>query len=130
MAASAVYSIWHQSGYAIVNFNWQADSGGFCNSSGIIDSITGRVIGARMITNNANSGYWPYSGYGMTINTGYGLDVLRGYCASVPSSNALLTRYYNQSCMDCVLVQDSLRIAVTSAGDNRVGNFQLILQTT
>lgn len=53
MAASAPLSSWIlNKGLACFNWNWTADSGGLCNSQGIINEISGRVVQLRLVTAN------------------------------------------------------------------------------
>lgn len=127
MAASVTTSMWIDAGLNYIDFNWTADSGGLCNSSGIIAQISGEVKHARIVTNNVASGYAPFSGYNVTLNTGAGFDILRSYGASMVSSNNLRTQYFNQSSLNFILINDSIRLMVTSGGDNRTGKVQLVL---
>jgi hypothetical protein len=130
MAASVTNSIWAESKdrMAYVNMTWVADSGGLCNSLGIIGSISGTVMHARIQRHNVASGYSPHSGYGVKLFTGGDFDVLRNYGATLVSSNNLTTLHYSQSSLDFALINDSLRISVNSAGDNRTGIVQLALR--
>src|SRR5574343_1953251 len=122
MAASAPLSSWILNKKLLCcNWNWTADSGGLCNSQGIINQISGRVVQMWLVTANLASGYAPHSGYGVYLKTGQDFDIMRNYAASVPSSNNLLTRHYNTSSVDFFLVGDSVRLQVNSAGDNRPG---------
>jgi hypothetical protein len=127
MAASVSTSSWIDAGLNYIDITWQANSGGACNSLGILNGISGKVEAARIVTHNPASGYAPHSGYGVTLNTGGGFDVLRGYGAALVSADALSTLYYSQASLDFFLFQDSLRLAVTSGGDNRTGKVQLVL---
>jgi hypothetical protein len=130
MAASVTNSIWEERNdrMAYVNMSWVADSGGLCNSLGIIGDISGTVVHARIQRHNVASGYSPHSGYGVKLFTGGDYDVLRGYGATLVSSNNLTTLHYSQTSLDFVLMADSLRISVNSAGDNRTGKVQIALR--
>ena len=130
MAASVTNSIWEENNarMAYVNVTWTADSGGLCNSLGIIGAISGTVMHARIQRHNVASGYSPHSGYGVKLFTGNEYDVLRGYGATLVSSNNLTTLHYSQTSLDFVLVADSLRLSVNSAGDNRTGKVQIALR--
>ena len=130
MAASVTNSIWAENPdrLAFVTMTWVADSGGLCNSQSIIGGISGTVMHARIQRHNVASGYSPHSGYGVKLFTGNEYDVLRSYGATLVSSNNLTTLHYSQSSLDFALINDSLRISVNSAGDNRTGIVQLALR--
>jgi hypothetical protein len=130
MAASVANSIWAENNdrMAFVTMTWVADSGGLCNSTGIISGLSGTVVHARVQRHNVASGYSPHSGYGVKLFTGTDFDVLRNYGATLVSSNNLTTLHYSQSSLDFALINDSLRISVNSAGDNRTGIVQLALR--
>jgi hypothetical protein len=83
---------------------------------------------ARIRRHNVASGYSPHSGYGVKLLTGGDFDVLRNYGATLVSSNNLTTLHYSQTSLDFALINDSLRISVNSAGDNRTGIVQLALR--
>jgi hypothetical protein len=127
MAASCTSSIWMDSKIGVINWNWQADSGGLCNSLGIVSGVHGRVKAARVQTYNVASGYAPHSGAGIKLFDDFGTDILRGTCATLVGSNNTLTRILNEGSLDWWLAGDTLRLVVNSAGDNRVGRLQLLL---
>jgi hypothetical protein len=127
MAASCTSSIWMNSKVGVVNWDWQADSGGLCNSLGMVSGVHGRVKGARIQTYNVASGYGPFSGCGLRVFDDLGTDILRSTCISLVGSSNTLTRIVPESSLDWWLAGDTLRLAVSSAGDNRVGRLQLLL---